>query len=734
MKKVNTIVVLAFAVLAACNTSPVTSNLEGFKQPIVDAKKSQVLGVLEVELSSEQGSVSSAKFIPANAGLNAKGVAVPINGTNWKFTPGTTTFMTDASFKYLQNTITLENKTGISFSNLTMYALNTATNLGGTAFSNIKTLAGVPLTGTTADNTARAVMPTHGMGSVTTVDPAKADMMIYTPAEVAAVQAQLVAPGFTMVSPKVLEYGFVARNFTGTGRAIGTSAAGCPSGPTCNKAKITWAFKFPLSVPGSGTLGKFTMQYVVVNEPGTFATQSLEEQTAGTIAGLSTAASSSVSDWRTLGGTGIHDGKVNPVCGAITATGTGPVFMGTTRVSGELDACFESGGKQTLTFGATSSASLESLLAGVVQTDGKFVVAGFTNNFGTNDFAVVRYNRDGSLDSGFGTGGKVVTDFSSNDDYAYAVGLQSSAKIVVAGYTGSSQDFALARYNTDGSLDTTGFGTGGKVITNVSGIDYVSSLIVQPDNKIIVAGRSNDDFSLVRYNPDGSLDTTGFGTGGKVTTDMGGSDNINAIALQPNGKIVAVGYTYSDGDFAVARYNTDGSLDTAGFGGGTGKVVTPLLGQDQAHGVAIQTDGKIVVGGLSGGYPNYDFTLVRYNANGTLDSSFGTSGVTYTDLNSGSNDQGRSLAIQADGKILLAGVHGNGGTLSTFDFALVRYNVNGTLDSNFGTNGKVTTDFFSGFDSNAALLVPSNGRILSLGYAADGGGANGDFALARFNP
>jgi hypothetical protein len=189
---------LVLAVLAACTTNPVTTNLEAIKKPVVDAKKTQVLGVLEVEISSEQGSVSSAKFIAANSGLSAKGVAVPINGTNWKFTPGTTTYMTDATFKYLQNTITLENKTGTSFSNLAMYALNTPTNLGGTAFTSVKTLSNGVVSN--AVNVARAVMPTHGMSSVTAVDPAKADMMIYTPAEAAAVQAQLIAPGFTIAA------------------------------------------------------------------------------------------------------------------------------------------------------------------------------------------------------------------------------------------------------------------------------------------------------------------------------------------------------------------------------------------------------------------------------------------------------------------------------------------------------------------------------------------------------
>jgi alpha-tubulin suppressor-like RCC1 family protein len=271
MKKMFTSAVMAFVVLAACNTNPTTNpitNIETSKQPSIDSKKSQVLGVLEVELSSEQGSVSSAKFIPTGStGLSAKGIAVPITASNWVFTPGTTTYMTDANFKYLQNTITLENKTGTSFSNLAMYALNTPSNIGGTAFSAVKTLAGVALTEPTASTVARAVMPTHGMTNTTTVDPNKADLMLYTPSEAAAVQAQLIAPNFTLSSPTVLEYGFLARNLLG-GRDIGSSAAVCPNDAGCNKGTITWAFKFPLSLPNSSNLGKFTLKYVVVNGTG----------------------------------------------------------------------------------------------------------------------------------------------------------------------------------------------------------------------------------------------------------------------------------------------------------------------------------------------------------------------------------------------------------------------------------------------------------------------------------
>ena len=733
MKRIlTTTSLLAFLAFAACNTTPNTTP-EQITQTKPNAA-SKVLGVIEVEISSSDGSISSAKIlgVNANGNLQAKGTAVAISNGNFVLTPGTSTYMTDGTYKYFQNTLSFNNKTGTSFSNLAMYPVSLPSSVGGTAFTAVSTLGGVPLTGTAASDLARATLPTHGMSSTTTVDPNKADLMLYTPAEAATVKSQLTVAPFTYVNPTVLEYGFLGRNLTG-GRAIASSTVACP---TCGKGTVTWAFKFPLSLANSSNLGKFSFRYVIVDEPGSFGVQSVEEQAAGTIGGVSTGAASSLADWRTLGGTGLTGVKVNPICGAVTANsiGSGQAFLGTARVSGELDPCFFNGGKQTLAFGATSTTSVERIQAAAIQPDGKIVVAGFTNSTGTSVIVVARFNRDGTLDTGFG---KQLLQVSV-EDWAYAVAIQPDGKILVAGETRPGNDFAVVRFNSDGTLDSTfavpGSGLLGAVKTNMGGSDVPSSMFVQPDGKIVVAGRSDDNFAIARYNTNGSLDTTGFGTGGKVLTDIGGNDNINAIALQTDGKIVAAGYTYGDGDFAVARYNSNGSLDTS-FGT-TGIITTAVGYQDQAHGVVIQTDGKIVVGGLSGFYPDYDFALVRYNTNGSLDTAFGSSGITLTDFTGFgySNDQGRSLALQADGKIVLAGIHGTAGTLSTFDFAMARYNTNGSLDTSFGSSGKAVTDFLSGFDSNTALVIPSNGRIVSVGYAADGSGLSDDLALARFNP
>src|SRR5439155_622700 len=188
--------------------------------------------------------------------------------------------------------------------------------------------------------------------------------------------------------------------------------------------------------------------------------------------------------------------------------------------------------------------------------------AGYASSAGKTTFALVRYNASGSLDASFGTGGKVTTPIGSVDDEAFALVLEPDGKLVAAGYSdrGSNNAVALVRYNANGSLDTS-FGTGGKVTTAIGSVDdEVFALVRQPDGKLVAAGYTSGTnstaFALVRYNADGSLDTS-FGTGGKVTTAIGSiDDEVNALVLQADGKLAAAGYSYngSDTDFAVARY------------------------------------------------------------------------------------------------------------------------------------------------------------------------------------
>ncbi|MCA9127761.1 MAG: cadherin-like domain-containing protein [Planctomycetales bacterium] len=331
-----------------------------------------------------------------------------------------------------------------------------------------------------------------------------------------------------------------------------------------------------------------------------------------------------------------------------------------------------------------------------VQADGKILVTGRLNAFNPSaDTVLVRYNADGSLDTSFGGGdGIVTTTISANIDYGADVTVQSDGKILVSGlsYNGSNYDFALSRYNTDGSLDTT-FDSDGIVTTDFSSsADYGNKVSLQSDGKILVSGYSTAaglfDFALVRYNTDGSLDTT-FDGDGRVITPVGpGQDYVQDMTLQSDGKILVTGYVNngSNQDFALVRYNTDGSLDTS-FGGGDGIVTTAIgAASDYGQSVQVQSDGKIVVGGYADIGGVWEFALTRYNSDGTLDASFGGGdGIVTTDVGPGF-DSGRSLTIQSDGKILLAGISSNG---SNDDFALVRYNSDGTLDTTFDLTNKL---------------------------------------------
>ena len=399
---------------------------------------------------------------------------------------------------------------------------------------------------------------------------------------------------------------------------------------------------------------------------------------------------------------------------------------------GDLDPTFGEGGKVTTDFFGESDGVSDIAL----QPNGKIVAVGVAGG----DFALARYNRDGSLDTTFGDGGKVTTDFFGERDEARALAIQPNGKIVVVGFARSndSPDFALARYNRDGSLDES-FGHSGKVTTDFFGeFDEAFDVALLPNGKIVVVGAARGsntasvDFALARYNRDGSLDTT-FGDDGKVTTVFSsGEDTAFAVALQHGGKIVVAGVTNSGGpdtDFALARYNRDGSLDES-FGHG-GKVTTDFLGSaDFAFAVTLQPDGKIVVAGTAFIIGrSQDFALARYNRDGSLDESFGYGGKVTTDF-FGDSDTVSAIALQRDGKIVAVGLAfiTNVGQ----DFALARYNRDGSLDESFGYGGRVTTEFFGDNAAATGVAIQPNGKIVAGGGAGISGTDKFDFVLARY--
>jgi uncharacterized delta-60 repeat protein len=394
---------------------------------------------------------------------------------------------------------------------------------------------------------------------------------------------------------------------------------------------------------------------------------------------------------------------------------------------GSLDGTFGTNGKVTTDFGAGNDRGQS---VGI-QPDGKTIVAGHSSNGSDFDFALARYNTDGALDNSFSVDGKVTTDFGTDPDRGQAVAIQPDGKIVVVGASGNDLDFAVARYNTDGSLDNS-FSADGKVTTDFGSLyDYGRSVAIQPDGKIVVAGNSDNgtdlDFAIVRYNTDGTLDNS-FSGDGKVTTDFGSGDDIGrSVAIQPDGKIVVAGDASNgtDDDLALARYNTDGSLDNS-FSA-DGKLTTAFgTGDGSGSAVAIQVDGKIVVAGYASNGTDDDLALTRYNTNGTLDNSFGMDGKVTTAFGTG-DDHGYAVAIQPDGKILVAGDAFNG---TNYDLALARYNTDGSLDNGFSDDGKVTTAFGTDDEYGSSVAIQPDGKLIVAGSSNDG--TTNDFAVARY--
>ena len=327
----------------------------------------------------------------------------------------------------------------------------------------------------------------------------------------------------------------------------------------------------------------------------------------------------------------------------------------------------------------------------------------------------------GTLDTSFGTGGKVLTPMGTNWDDAEAVVSQPDGKVIVVGeaFTASGWKVALARYRADGTLDPT-FGSGGKVLG--SGGSEAHAVLLEPSGNIVIAGSTLDGGSFAKFYVQRFTASGAFN--GFASTDIGTSSDVAwAIARQPDGKLVVVGYAGQS--FAIVRYTASLTLDTT-FGTG-GVVVTSIGSSNSPNAVAIQADGKIVAAGTVGSSNNDDFGLLRLNTNGSLDATFGVGGKVRTDLGS-SFETLDGLVIQGDGKIVAAGgtVRGAGR-----DFALARYLADGSLDASFGTAGVATASIDPSYDIAYALLLQPDGKLVAAGQTRTGG-TNDDFGVARF--
>ena len=418
------------------------------------------------------------------------------------------------------------------------------------------------------------------------------------------------------------------------------------------------------------------------------------------------------------------------------------------KANGQIDSSFSGDGKLTTNFSPNQSSSYDAAYAVAIQKDGKIIAAGVSNN----NLSLARYNTDGSLDNTFGSQGLVKSNFkyNSNVPTTTAIALQNDGKIVVAG------GFSMVRYNANGTLDNTFNGNGihafqgfnsialqkdGKIVTaglevnvdeeGATNIAYTicrlntdgsfdksfsgdgkkpaletASLVLQSDGKIVTVGSVSENFLIARYNTDGSLDSS-FSDDGYQPTSVGDHSAALTVAIQFDGKIVAGGSSSYGLNSALARYNTDGSLDTT-FNSKSGNTVYKKT--------AVQKDGKAVVTGTTWNGNNFNSVIVRYNTNGSLDKTFSNDGIKTIDAVD-------PVAIQNDGKIVVGGRS-----------AIIRYNTDGSLDSSFSKDGKQICNF-----GIASIALQSDGKIVVAGTydtAVVNFGATtyfDFFAIARYN-
>jgi uncharacterized delta-60 repeat protein len=410
----------------------------------------------------------------------------------------------------------------------------------------------------------------------------------------------------------------------------------------------------------------------------------------------------------------------------------------TAGLSGPLDPSFGTGG-----YTISTETGGGAIYASALQSDGKIVVTGevgsLSNPGGTTQIGLARYTASGVLDPTFGTDGQTTLslNYSSN---ASAMAVQSDGKIIIAGGTAignatSATDYLLlARFNSDGSLDTT-FGSGGTVVTSIgAGNSAADSIALQANGDIVVGGPGQSSatsltaFAVSRFNPNGTLDTSFNGTGTILTNLTSASkDALEAVAIQPDGDIVAAGISVIGFDFdaSLVRYTSSGALDTS-FGT-SGKVLSSFTDDDGFRSVAIAPDGDIVAAGDSRTLA----AIAVYTSTGSLDTSFNGTGYETLAWPGGTEDESgslRGLEVQSDGKIFV----GSSPYFSNEEeFGVACLNSNGTPDLNFGDSGYVATPLTSDGDFVFSLLLQPNGDVIAAGLAQSAGPTSG-FAIARY--
>jgi uncharacterized delta-60 repeat protein len=404
------------------------------------------------------------------------------------------------------------------------------------------------------------------------------------------------------------------------------------------------------------------------------------------------------------------------------------------QAAGTLDTTFGTNGKVLISNTINNTIQANDV---AVQSDGKIIVVGYVINANANaDYSVIRLNPDGTLDTTFGVGGKLSLNI-LNYDLAEKVIIANDGKIYVGGTSGSNSiysgvNFTVVRLNSDGSYDTS-YGSNGKAVVNFSGnYNFFRNMTLQNDGKLLVCGKNTvdvtgnySDFAIARFSADGTLDFD-FSNDGKVTLNIKSEDSANAIIVQPSGNIIVAGT--GSGEACFARYFSDGTLDTS-FGT-AGKINIAIGGlSTNINDAKMQSDGKIVVSGYSYSNANggYNSLIARFEANGTLDTTYGTNGYTIKDVDSNSEDQNIALLLQPDGKAISCGRVNTGGT---YYFSILRYTTSGILDTTFSNDGILLTSFGTSWSFGTGLALQPDGKLVVSGYYDD---LYDDIAVARYH-
>jgi len=426
------------------------------------------------------------------------------------------------------------------------------------------------------------------------------------------------------------------------------------------------------------------------------------------------------------------DGKIL-MTGGTTLSGNTNIAVVRLNTDGTFDNTFDTDGVATFDYqgGEDIGSAIQQL------ADGKIIVGGWCYTVGlftNNNFAVLKLNSDGSIDNTYGISGYSNANIGTNDDRALAAGVQSTGKIISATYAsqGNSYDMFLSRYNADGTFDNV-FGIGGtfkySIGSFINGVDKPAALKILSGDKILIAAQiqntASTDVGLLMFNSDGTPDNS-WATAGQSIIDFGtnSSDDITSMAIQADGKIVIGGHSTSTGNFnfIAVRFNADGSVDN-GFGT-SGKVSIDIgtASNDQCFSIAIQPDGKVLLAGTTNALGNNDFATVRLNSDGSMDNGFDADGKVITGV-SANHDNPRAILLQTDGKIIVAGNGGN-----TNDFEIVRYNNDGSLDLSFNSTGKRIHDL-GAFEQIFTAVLQNDGKFMLGGFANNGN----SMVLARYN-